>query len=302
MASCASPAAASSGRPIEAALPELRLALGREVHQRVVVLEDVQNLEHGVKRLLEPLRPDQLEVVGGRVVLGKLALERAREAAYGQVESRRVVLPLIPAPRDEVEDSSAAAADDVRARAVDKGVPPPAPFVRQRPGVAHTGDDKAGHDLSRRASFRASQAIEPIVPWDEEESVRELPRPVREHRGELGEERDPGEIVVRERGVAHVGAEQDLVLALPGKEALAVRQRSGRERAVDDDLVERVVLELVERPRRQAEPPRARVVRRPVRDPVPVLVVHVQELPELVERHRRPHRLAVGDHVQVRLC
>ena len=76
----------------------------------------------------------------------------------------------------------------------------------------------------------------------------------------------------------------------PGSDALAVRQRPGLERAVDDDLV-LAVLERVELRLREAEAPGPRVVRGAVRDPVrraPGCVCRCGR--SSVERHRRRAR------------
>ena len=62
----------------------------------------IEDREVGRERVGEVLRPDELEVVGGGVVPGKLAVGRAREDADGQIEARRAVLPLVVAERGEV--------------------------------------------------------------------------------------------------------------------------------------------------------------------------------------------------------
>ena len=258
----------SPRRPVEASLPELRLALGREVHLRRFVLEDVETSSDGVERLLEPLRPDQLEVVCGRVVLGKLTLERAREAAHGQVESRRVVLPLIPAPRDEVEDSSfRTAAHDVRAARSTSASSPPAPLVRER-RRSRPHRRRQGQPTTCRARPRSAPARRSSRSSLGRRAIgTRAPRPAASTAASSVRSAMPERLSFASDGWHTWVVEQNLVVALAREEALAVRQRSRRERAVDDDLV-RVVVELVERSLRQAEPPCARVVRRSVRDPV----------------------------------
>ena len=66
---------------VQPALAELRLALGKEVHVRAIVLQHLDDVEQRRERSLELLRADQVEVVRRRVILGELALVRAREAA-----------------------------------------------------------------------------------------------------------------------------------------------------------------------------------------------------------------------------
>ena len=87
IASCSSRAAATAGRRVEASLPELRLALGERLTYRAVASRTSRIASSRVKSVLELLGPDELEVVGRRVVLGVLALARPAEAADREVEA-----------------------------------------------------------------------------------------------------------------------------------------------------------------------------------------------------------------------
>ena len=73
--------------PIEPALPQLRLSLGRHVEVQAIAREDIEDRQRCLHRLLETLGTNQLEVVRGRVVLRKLALERTGQTADGKIES-----------------------------------------------------------------------------------------------------------------------------------------------------------------------------------------------------------------------
>ena len=85
--------------------------------------------------------------------------------------------------------------------------------------------------------MRASHVIEPIVPGMKRRRYENERGSSASSAAELGQERDPGEVVVRERRVADVRRQQHLVLALAREEALAVGERARLERAVDHDLV-----------------------------------------------------------------
>ena len=88
--------------------------------------------------------PMSVEVVRGRVVLGELALERAGQAADREVEPRRVELPLVPSPRNEVEDASAARARRTWAAARSTSASPRRlRLYVSGAGVADAGDDQA---------------------------------------------------------------------------------------------------------------------------------------------------------------
>ena len=177
-------------------------------------------------------RTDEVEVVGRGVVLGELALERAGQAADGEIEPGRVELPLVPTPRDEVEHASAVAlADHVRAR--------PGRRARRRAGFAcrsaapasptHATTSPPTIALSR-SSFRASQAIEPIVPGMNRRRYDRRRGELGQRGAELRQERDPGEVVVRERRMADVRREQHLVLA-PRRAGSTRRTSATRARA-----------------------------------------------------------------------
>ena len=150
---------------VEAALPELRLASRREVSIRPVMLEDVEDVEGGSECRLEAIGADEVEVVGRRVVLRKLALERASETPDGKVEARRVELTLVPAPGDEVESPASAPPDDVVACPIDR--------ARLRDDSACRSEALRRRRTPRpcpptiresRSSLRASQVMDPIVP------------------------------------------------------------------------------------------------------------------------------------------
>ena len=64
------------GGRVEAALPELRLALRAQVDERTVRLEDLENGQDGIEAVSEGFLEDEIQIVCGCVVLGVLAERR----------------------------------------------------------------------------------------------------------------------------------------------------------------------------------------------------------------------------------
>ena len=117
---------------------------------------------------------------------------------------------------------------------------------------------------------------------------------------ERPENDDAGEVVVRERRVADVGAEQELLVAAPGITSLAGGQRSFLERRVDDDVVV-AVREPLELPAAHAEPPLLLPVRRPVGDEIRVVAVSMDVRAQFLEGDHGVDRRAVAEDVQGRI-
>ena len=142
--------------------------------------------------------------------------ERVRQPT-GKVEPGRVELALVPSPRNEVEDASAA-------RARPRGPPARSTSASPRrlrlyvsgPESPTQATTKPGRDPRMAVLVPREPRDRTDRPGDEEEAVGQSSRDRGQRRGELGEQRDAGEVVVRERRVAHVRREEDLrPLSLP---------------------------------------------------------------------------------------
>ena len=120
---------------------------------------------------------------------------------------------------------------------------------------------------------------------------------LQERTPERPEHDDAREVVVGERRVADVRAEQELVVAPTGNHDLARGQRSCLERRVDDDVVV-AVGKPFELPAAHAEPPLLLPVRRTEGDELRVVAVGVDVGAELLERDDGVDRRAVAEHVQ----
>ena len=127
---------------VDAPLAQLGFAERIEVLVAPVVLQDVDDLEHGEVGLRDLRGLHEGQVVRGRVVLGVLPVRRARQPPEGQVEADGVELPLVIAVGGVVADLATSPCDDLRGRAVD--APPTAPraLVHEVARPAQTGQDE----------------------------------------------------------------------------------------------------------------------------------------------------------------
>ena len=74
-------------RLVQAASPELRLAVWGQVPVRAVRLDGVDDLEDRAERLRQARRRDEVEVVRRGVILSEEAVRCAREGPQRQVEA-----------------------------------------------------------------------------------------------------------------------------------------------------------------------------------------------------------------------
>ena len=296
-------------RGVEPAPAQLGLAVGLGVEVAAVAVERAHDVFEHVQGLRQRLGPDQVQTVARRVVLGVLAMRRPRQPAHGQVEPGAVELALVVArrlERPDVEGQPAVARDDLDG-AVDgeRGVERPAAraLVGQAAGVAQVGQDQAVADAIEPAEV-LGQPGDGADGARREQHADRVPerRPIEQTPGERRRHGDRRGVVVGERWVARVRREQHLAVGLARDHDLAVAQRARHVLGVDDDL-DRAVLadggrQRVEAVLGQAEAPRRRVVRRPVRDQVGLVGEGVEVGPELGQRHRPADRRRVLDEVE----
>src|SRR5439155_6676010 len=103
--------------------------------------------------------------------------------------------------------------------------------------IAYTREHEAVPDPLEELLVTGQPDDRPDGARHEHEPVRVAERYATQRAAEKRSERDAGEVVVGERGMAHVAREQDLALFGSRNHALPVGERSGFERRVDDDLV-----------------------------------------------------------------
>ena len=80
---------------VQPASPKLWLAFRVGVEIRLVVLQHVENIQRDGQGIGQRCRVNEIEVVSRGVVLRILPVRGPHQAADGQVESRRAILPLI---------------------------------------------------------------------------------------------------------------------------------------------------------------------------------------------------------------
>ena len=299
---------AADGR-VEAAAAELRLAERREVLVAPVAVEDGEGVAEDGERAGERVGPHERQVVAGGVVLGVLAVGRPREAPDGQVHARGAELALVVAvgrPRADRERLPGVAEGDGDG-AVDgegRGERPAARLlVREAAGIAEVGEDEAVADVGPAVSVAAQPRDRAEGAGREQDAERVAPpRACRALRGEDGRDGERARVVVGEGRVAGVRRDQDLVRGLARHDGLAVRERAVEEVGVDEHLGLAAFAEFGRRGVQvvvcEAEAPRRRVVRRPVRDEGGLLGERVQVRAQRGHRHPRPHGPAVLDEVQ----
>src|SRR5208337_4247224 len=93
------------------------------------------------QRFHKLLRMDEVEIVGGGMVLGERPPDAPHQAADGKIKSRRAILPLIVTVRGELQNlvGLATVLENMSRCAVDLGISPPAFFVVKSSRVSDTG-------------------------------------------------------------------------------------------------------------------------------------------------------------------
>ena len=172
------------------------------------------------------LGPDEIEIVGGRVIFGKGPVLAALKQPDAEIEARRAELPLVIAVRKEVEDPRrrCGVPEDMGHGAIDQGIAPAAFLVGRAAAVADAGDHQAMPDAAHPMLI----AREPGDRADRARGEQKTVAVARSQRGEaLGQkrqQRQPRAVVVGERGVADMRREQELVVRLAAVQILAVTE------------------------------------------------------------------------------
>jgi hypothetical protein len=128
-------------------------------------------------------------------------------------------------------------AQDVLQHAVDLGVVAAGLLVRQRARVARARQHEPVLDLLDPGGVAGQPGDRADRPRHEQEPVRVVRLRQGQLLGQRDGHRDAGEVVVRQRRVAHVAGHDDLVGDAAGHDVLGVGQRAVFEGRVDDDVV-----------------------------------------------------------------
>ena len=197
---------------VEAALPELRLAVRRAVAVARVRLDDVDDLERGPERVAEGRRVTRSRSSADEWYSGNSPCGVREKRADGQVESRRAVLALVAAARLQSETRLPGARARARTRRHDRSGASP-----RRLRLYRSGPGSPTHEIASPCCTRSSvvavagePAERPERPRAPEEAIRVAQLLPRQRPRERPEQHDSREVVVRERRVADVGAEQEL--------------------------------------------------------------------------------------------
>src|SRR5712691_10118905 len=105
---------------------------------------------------------------------------------------------------------------------VDGSITPPAPLVRRAAAIAHAREDEAVLDPGHAGAVLAQPSDRADRARHEQEPIRQPPRLLRQRSRLKCRDRDTRKIVVRERGMADMSRDQNLVVLLSLEVILAV--------------------------------------------------------------------------------
>ncbi len=184
-------------------------------------------------------RTNELEVVRGGVIFGNRAEFAALKQADRQIEARRAVLAFVIAVRGKVQDRrrQSGLLQRVDHRAVDLRVSAPAFLVRRPAAVSDHGNDEPVLDACGAVLVAGEPGDCADRAGREQKPVAVSRSPARQAFGEMRQQRDARTIVVRERGMADVGGQQEFVFRLSFVEIFAVGEMPVGQARVDHDLV-----------------------------------------------------------------
>ena len=91
-------------RGVEASSSQLRLTLGIAVRINAVSLENLHDRESRQQRISQRRRPNEVQIVRGRVVLRIAPVGRAGQYAHWQIEAWGAVLAFVVTVRRKVLD------------------------------------------------------------------------------------------------------------------------------------------------------------------------------------------------------
>jgi hypothetical protein len=181
---------------------------------------------------------------------------------------------------------------------VDLGVAAAAALVGEPARVADAGQDQAVADAVKAVLVAGQPGDRADRARYEQEPVAETGPGLGQHGGQAGGHGDPRAVVVGQRRVADMAADQHLVGGLTLDQVLAVGEVAVGQGGVDADLV--VALgQAVGHPLAGAEAPALGVVGGAVGHPVGLVGQGEQVLAQLVQGDRGPHGHAVAHQVQV---
>src|SRR5262245_20875474 len=230
---------ATASRPVESATAKLWLALGIPTEPTAVAVGDVEHAEQRVERRGKILRPYECEIVSGTVILGKLAVGRAHQAADRQVEAGRAVLTLVISIRREIDDlvRLSGVLQEMDSAAINGRIASTAAFVREPAGIADTGNHEPVANARGNFLITRQPRDRADATGHEDDPHRVPARPSRQRFGREGRDHDAGEIVVAQCRVAYVSGEENLDRGFARKEAFAIGQASILEARIDPHFV-----------------------------------------------------------------
>ena len=168
----------------------------------------------------------KFEIVGRSVILRKGSPNAPHQAADREIEARRAVLPLVIAVGRELQNLRrfAAVAQNMRRRPVNLGISPAALLVMESARVSDAGQHQSVADAPARFAVSREPGDGADRSGNKQKPIRVAKIPSGQKLRQKGGHGQPGEIVIRQRRMAGMTRNQDLVGRL--RPADSTRRRS----------------------------------------------------------------------------
>ena len=187
----------------------------------------------------------------------------------------------------------------MRGCAIDHRRSASAALVGRVPAIAKARQHQPMPDAPRFAVMLREPCDRSDRARNEKEAEGVGPRLTRQVIGEECSNGHPREIVIRQRGMAAVNADQNFVRRSSGQDALTISQTSGTKCGIDADLVLSIG-QALQHTVGETESPALRVIGCAVGNRVRSFRQAMQVGPELGQRHPLSHGNAVAHDVQAR--
>src|SRR5438309_3912733 len=165
---------AAAGRSVQTSSSKSRFAVRIRASVEPVAVEQLHDRHARRERIGQRLGRHKSQIVGGRVILRKLAPHASHQTADGEVEPRRAELPLIIPVGGELTNlvRDVTVPENVRDGAVDLGVATAALLVMKTARVADAGQHESVLDAGELTLVAREPTDRTNRSWNEEEPVR----------------------------------------------------------------------------------------------------------------------------------
>src|SRR5215471_9290606 len=216
----------ATGRPVQTAPAQLRLAVRIQVAVAPVIFKDIQDSDANAQRFRELVRVDKFQVVCRSVVFRKTSPYTSHQAPYRKIKSGRAILAFIVAIRREFQKLRGLAfvSEHMHCGTIDLSISAAALLIVELALVANAGQNQAVAN-SRRGRLVPSEPSDcPDGSRNEQEPVgvaKILFGKILRQEGSNGEAR---KIVIGQRGMTDMAGNEHLVRGTSRQVAFPKRQ------------------------------------------------------------------------------